>query len=186
MTDDKVCEKSNLLTSKLSCICSNLWLAFGLSWCSAHSIFFDFTLSSLDFLWFYQASFFKNGINDMAGRTLRCVALAFRTYEAEKVPTGEELSKWVLPEDDLILLAIVGIKVRIDLVCSFMYILAFCFSFIVSLVLWDHFQFTVSHCIVLHYRHIFLIDQTLTRMSCPAIFLVYFFIEMFEMCTGSM
>lgn len=50
----------------------------------------------------------------MAGRTLRCVALAFRTYEAEKVPTGEELSKWVLPEDDLILLAIVGIKVRID------------------------------------------------------------------------
>jgi len=71
----------------------------------------------------------------MAGRTLRCVALAFRTYEAEKVPTGEELSKWVLPEDDLILLAIVGIKVRIDLVCSFMYILAFCFSFIVSLVL---------------------------------------------------
>jgi len=23
-------------------------------------------------------------------------------------------------------------------------------------------------------------------MSCPAIFLVYFFIEMFEMCTGSM
>jgi Ca2+-transporting ATPase len=57
-----------------------------------------------------KASFFKNGINDMAGRTLRCVALAFRTYEAEKVPTGEELSKWVLPEDDLILLAIVGIK----------------------------------------------------------------------------
>ncbi|CAH8279961.1 unnamed protein product [Arabidopsis lyrata] len=57
-----------------------------------------------------KALFFKNGINDMAGRTLRCVALAFRTYEAEKVPTGEELSKWVLPEDDLILLAIVGIK----------------------------------------------------------------------------
>lgn len=50
----------------------------------------------------------------MAGRTLRCVALAFRPYDAEKVPTGEELSKWVLPEDDLILLAIVGIKVRTD------------------------------------------------------------------------
>ena len=60
----------------------------------------------------------------MAGRTLRCVALAFRHYEAEKVPTGEELSKWVLPEDDLILLAIVGIKVRIDLVyfCTFYFI----------------------------------------------------------------
>ncbi|VVB16277.1 unnamed protein product [Arabis nemorensis] len=57
-----------------------------------------------------KALYFKNGIEEMAGRTLRCVALAFRTYEAEKVPTGEELSKWVLPEDDLILLAIVGIK----------------------------------------------------------------------------
>ncbi|KAG2310759.1 hypothetical protein Bca4012_025269 [Brassica carinata] len=57
-----------------------------------------------------KAQYFKNGIDDMAGRTLRCVALAFRHYEAEKVPTGEELSKWVLPEDDLILLAIVGIK----------------------------------------------------------------------------
>ncbi|KAJ4911187.1 plasma membrane-type protein [Raphanus sativus] len=57
-----------------------------------------------------KAQYFKNGIEDMAGRTLRCVALAFRPYDAEKVPTGEELSKWVLPEDDLILLAIVGIK----------------------------------------------------------------------------
>ncbi|CAE6036579.1 unnamed protein product [Arabidopsis arenosa] len=37
-------------------------------------------------------------------------ALYFRTYEAEKVPAGEELEKCVLPEDDLILLAIVGIK----------------------------------------------------------------------------
>ncbi|KAF8083504.1 hypothetical protein N665_0769s0005 [Sinapis alba] len=57
-----------------------------------------------------KAQYFRNGIEDMAGRTLRCVALAFRHYDAEKVPTGEELSKWVLPEDDLILLAIVGIK----------------------------------------------------------------------------
>uniref|UniRef100_A0A1J3DIX8 Calcium-transporting ATPase n=1 Tax=Noccaea caerulescens TaxID=107243 RepID=A0A1J3DIX8_NOCCA len=57
-----------------------------------------------------KALYFRNGIEEMAGRTLRCVALAFRNFEAEKVPTGEELSKWVLPEDDLILLAIVGIK----------------------------------------------------------------------------
>ncbi|CAF2330869.1 unnamed protein product [Brassica napus] len=57
-----------------------------------------------------KEQYFKNGIEEMAGRTLRCVALAFRTYEPEKVPTGEELSNWVLPEDDLILLAIVGIK----------------------------------------------------------------------------
>ncbi|XP_010536881.1 PREDICTED: calcium-transporting ATPase 8, plasma membrane-type [Tarenaya hassleriana] len=58
-----------------------------------------------------KVSYFKNAIEDMAARTLRCVALAYRTYEVEKVPTSEEeLSKWVLPEDDLCLLAIVGIK----------------------------------------------------------------------------
>ncbi|CAH2077539.1 unnamed protein product [Thlaspi arvense] len=55
----------------------------------------------------------KNAINDMAARSLRCVAIAFRTFEADKIPTDEEqLSRWVLPEDDLVLLAIVGIKVR--------------------------------------------------------------------------
>ncbi|WZZ24500.1 hypothetical protein YC2023_007901 [Brassica napus] len=53
----------------------------------------------------------KNDINDMAARSLRCVAIAFRTLEADKIPTDEEqLSKWVLPDDDLVLLAIVGIK----------------------------------------------------------------------------
>lgn len=55
--------------------------------------------------------FFKRAIDDMAGNSLRCVAIAYRPYEAEKVPTDEEqLDHWVLPEDDLILLAIVGIK----------------------------------------------------------------------------
>ncbi|CAN6922450.1 unnamed protein product [Brassica oleracea var. botrytis] len=32
-----------------------------------------------------SAQYFKNGIEEMAGTTLRCVALAFRTYELEKV-----------------------------------------------------------------------------------------------------
>ncbi|WZZ69719.1 hypothetical protein YC2023_081089 [Brassica napus] len=32
-----------------------------------------------------SALYFKNGIEEMAGRTLRCVALTFRTYELEKV-----------------------------------------------------------------------------------------------------
>lgn len=51
-------------------------------------------------------------IEDMAAITLRCVAIAYRSYEIEKVPTDEELlSQWPLPEDDLVLLAIVGIKV---------------------------------------------------------------------------
>nr|VDD12154.1 unnamed protein product [Brassica rapa] len=31
-----------------------------------------------------SAQYFKNGIEEMAGRTLRCLALAFRTYELEK------------------------------------------------------------------------------------------------------
>jgi Ca2+-transporting ATPase len=53
----------------------------------------------------------KDAIDDMAARSLRCVAIAFRTFEADKIPTDEEqLSRWELPEDDLILLAIVGIK----------------------------------------------------------------------------
>ena len=48
----------------------------------------------------------------MAAQSLRCVAIAYRKYEMDKVPTDEEeLAHWVLPEEELILLAIVGIKV---------------------------------------------------------------------------
>ncbi|KAJ0007801.1 hypothetical protein Pint_30512 [Pistacia integerrima] len=47
----------------------------------------------------------------MAARSLRCVAIAYRSYEIDKVPSDEEsLDQWVLPEDDLVLLAIVGIQ----------------------------------------------------------------------------
>ncbi|CAA2991455.1 calcium-transporting ATPase 9, plasma membrane-type [Olea europaea subsp. europaea] len=55
--------------------------------------------------------FFKDAIETMAAKSLRCVAFAYRTCETDKVPTGEEqLEQWTLPEDDLVLLAIVGIK----------------------------------------------------------------------------
>ncbi|RZB64955.1 Calcium-transporting ATPase 8, plasma membrane-type isoform E [Glycine soja] len=58
-----------------------------------------------------KMTFFKKAIEDMAADSLRCVAIAYRSYEKEKVPTNEELlSHWSLPEDDLILLAIVGLK----------------------------------------------------------------------------
>ncbi|KAH1232140.1 Calcium-transporting ATPase 8, plasma membrane-type [Glycine max] len=58
-----------------------------------------------------KMTFFKKAIEDMAADSLRCVAIAYRSYEKEKVPTNEELlSQWSLPEDDLILLAIVGLK----------------------------------------------------------------------------
>ncbi|CAK9325849.1 unnamed protein product [Citrullus colocynthis] len=58
-----------------------------------------------------KMKYFKRAIEDMASRSLRCVAIAYRPVEPENVPDGEEqLSKWALPEDDLVLLAIVGLK----------------------------------------------------------------------------
>ncbi|GLT41230.1 hypothetical protein SLA2020_153110 [Shorea laevis] len=58
-----------------------------------------------------DTDFFKGAIDDMAACRLRCVAIAYRLYEKEKVPSDEEsLNHWVLPEDNLVLLAIVGIK----------------------------------------------------------------------------
>ncbi|MED6216509.1 Calcium-transporting ATPase 10, plasma membrane-type [Stylosanthes scabra] len=57
-----------------------------------------------------KMNYFRGVIEDMASRSLRCVAIAYRLYEMEKVPTGEDLSHWSLPEDNLILLAIVGLK----------------------------------------------------------------------------
>lgn len=63
-----------------------------------------------------QLAFFKKAIEQMAVQSLRCVALAYRSCEMDKVPSDEEqMSQWVLPEDELILLAIVGIKVLISL-----------------------------------------------------------------------
>lgn len=58
--------------------------------------------------------FFRVAIDSMAKNSLRCVAIACRTQELNKVPKEQEdLDKWALPEDELILLAIVGIKVGI-------------------------------------------------------------------------
>ncbi|KAG8639700.1 hypothetical protein MANES_14G162600v8 [Manihot esculenta] len=58
-----------------------------------------------------KALFFKKAIEDMAACSLRCIAIAYRSYEIDKVPVGEqELSQWELPEDDLVLLAIIGLK----------------------------------------------------------------------------
>ncbi|XAR63756.1 Calcium-transporting ATPase [Bertholletia excelsa] len=54
---------------------------------------------------------FRKAINDMATRSLRCVALAYRSYEMKNVPSNdEELAHWELPQNDLVLLAIVGMK----------------------------------------------------------------------------
>ncbi|KAI3442550.1 Calcium-transporting ATPase, partial [Psidium guajava] len=67
----------------------------------------DGNLRSLD----EEKDFFKFAIDDMAARSLRCVAIAYRPFDSEKVPSDDEgLDKWVLPDDDLVLLAVVGIK----------------------------------------------------------------------------
>ncbi|XP_021815933.1 calcium-transporting ATPase 10, plasma membrane-type-like isoform X2 [Prunus avium] len=58
-----------------------------------------------------KSMMFRESTEDMAARSLRCVAIAYRTYELESVPTDEQqLALWALPDDDLVLLAIVGIK----------------------------------------------------------------------------
>lgn len=92
-----------------------------------------------------QMTFFRKAIEDMASESLRCVAIAYRSYQKEKVPTTEEqLAHWSLPEEDLVLLAIVGLKVCfvsrntpiivVFVIFFYLYIVLswFCFSIISS------------------------------------------------------
>ena len=58
-----------------------------------------------------QTDYFKKAIDDMAAQTLRCVAIAYLPLDGHTVPTSEEeLTNWELPESELVLLAIVGLK----------------------------------------------------------------------------
>ncbi|CAL5184581.1 unnamed protein product [Lathyrus oleraceus] len=57
-----------------------------------------------------KMTYFRKAIEDMASDSLRCVAIAYRPYEEEVPDTEEQLAHWSLPEDGLVLLAIVGIK----------------------------------------------------------------------------
>ncbi|CAI8611085.1 unnamed protein product [Vicia faba] len=54
----------------------------------------------------------RNVIEDMVVDSLRCVAVAYRLLdETDNIITGkEELARWSLPENGLVLLAIVGLK----------------------------------------------------------------------------
>jgi len=60
----------------------------------------------------WQMIYFKKSIEDMAEASLRCVAFAYRLCDLGEVPDVENSDNWNLPEDELILLGIVGIKVR--------------------------------------------------------------------------
>ncbi|GMH03860.1 hypothetical protein Nepgr_005699 [Nepenthes gracilis] len=73
-----------------------------------HFIDSDSCLKSIE----NEKSTFKGIIEDMASKSLRCVAFAYKPYDKDNVPNTreEELAKWVLPEDSLVLLGIVGIK----------------------------------------------------------------------------
>lgn len=57
-----------------------------------------------------KMNYFKKSIEDMAEASLRCVALAYRLFDLGEVPDVENRDKWNLPENELILLGIVGIK----------------------------------------------------------------------------
>ncbi|CAH1432573.1 unnamed protein product [Lactuca virosa] len=58
-----------------------------------------------------KLEYFKKAIEDMSAKGLRCVAIAYKPCAQETVPTDEDdLANWGLPDDDLVLLAIVGLK----------------------------------------------------------------------------
>ncbi|XP_039142394.1 calcium-transporting ATPase 5, plasma membrane-type-like [Dioscorea cayenensis subsp. rotundata] len=57
-----------------------------------------------------EESTLKKVIEDMAAKSLRCIAFAYGSYGLEIVPNEEERDTWKLPENNLVLLAIVGIK----------------------------------------------------------------------------
>ncbi|VAH51311.1 unnamed protein product [Triticum turgidum subsp. durum] len=52
-----------------------------------------------------QVGEFKKFIEDMAVASLRCVAFAYRPCEMSDVPKEDQRADWVLPEDNLIMLA---------------------------------------------------------------------------------
>lgn len=47
----------------------------------------------------------------MAAFSLRCMAFAYRPLDLKEIPNEEHRGDWSLPDDHLILLAIVGMKV---------------------------------------------------------------------------
>ena len=55
-------------------------------------------------------NYFRKVIEGMAIGSLCCVANAYHLHEMKEVPCSEELAHCPLPENDLILLVIVGVK----------------------------------------------------------------------------
>lgn len=60
----------------------------------------------------FQVNQFKKYIEDMAEQSLRCVAFAYRNLDRKDIPSEEQRINWQLPDNDLILIGIVGMKVH--------------------------------------------------------------------------
>ncbi|KAF2943380.1 calcium-transporting ATPase 5, plasma membrane-type-like [Oryza sativa Japonica Group] len=57
-----------------------------------------------------KANQFKKYIEEMAEESLRCVAFAYRNLDLNYVPNEEERINWELPDNELALIGIVGMK----------------------------------------------------------------------------
>uniref|UniRef100_A0ACD5V6V2 Uncharacterized protein n=2 Tax=Avena sativa TaxID=4498 RepID=A0ACD5V6V2_AVESA len=57
-----------------------------------------------------EANQFKKYIEDMAEQSLRCVAFAYRNLDMKDIPSEEQRISWQLPDNDLTLIGIVGMK----------------------------------------------------------------------------
>ncbi|KAM0931735.1 hypothetical protein ACQ4PT_000148 [Festuca glaucescens] len=57
-----------------------------------------------------KANQFKKYIEDMAEQSLRCVAFAYRNLDPKDIPSEEQRINWQLPDNDLTLIGIVGMK----------------------------------------------------------------------------
>ncbi|CAO2037366.1 unnamed protein product [Urochloa humidicola] len=57
-----------------------------------------------------KANQLKKFIEDMAEQSLRCIAFAYRNLDMEDVPSEEQRINWQLPDNDLILIGIAGMK----------------------------------------------------------------------------
>ncbi|OEL37477.1 Calcium-transporting ATPase 8, plasma membrane-type [Dichanthelium oligosanthes] len=57
-----------------------------------------------------KANELKKFVEDMAEQSLRCIAFAYRNLGLEDVPSEEQKLSWKLPDNDLTLIGIVGMK----------------------------------------------------------------------------
>lgn len=59
----------------------------------------------------FQANQLKKLIEDMAEQSLRCIAFAYRNLDLKDVPSEEQIINWQLPDNELTLIGIIGMKV---------------------------------------------------------------------------